>query len=362
MFLSLPLYSIATMIFSFDAHLTQLSIHRVGNKSLDTYFSLSDRSVDLSEDLNKVLLQYFLAPFDKVHEISRFFHPNNDLSLNVAYRFISEIFDSLANLHANSEQLARHLFEVSDHPKIKAGELYVAYFNNVQIEGEVVDAIGIFKSENRDTYLKVAPENGTFEVRIELDAINIKSLDKGCLIFKTEKAEGYKVAVVDQTNRSNEAVYWKDDFLQLKVRNDSYNQTNNTLGVYKRFVTEKLDEDYDISKTEKIDMLNRSLQYFKEKETFDLEEFGKEVIGNEQGFAAFKNYKETFEEEHEAQIDNGFDISNAAVKKQARVFKSVLKLDKNFHIYIHGNKELIKKGYDDDKNMSFYKVYFKEEV
>jgi hypothetical protein len=54
-------------------------------------------------------------------------------------------------------------------------------------------------------------------------------------------------------------------------------------------------------------------------------------------------------------------ISGTAVKKQARVFKSVLKLDKNFHIYIHGNKELIEKGYDEQLQMNYYKVYFKEE-
>jgi len=68
-----------------------------------------------------------------------------------------------------------------------------------------------------------------------------------------------------------------------------------------------------------------------------------------------------FNEEFDAGIDQSFDISRAAVKKQSRVFKSVLKLDKNFHIYIHGNKELIEKGFDDDKSMNYYKVYFKEE-
>lgn len=349
------------MISSTDASLINVSIHRVGNKTQDEYFSLSDRPLELNGELNKILLQYFLAPFDKVHEIYRFYHPNNDLELNEAFHFVTEIFDSPNAAHAGSEQLARHLFEVSNHPKIKAGELYVSYFNDVQIEGELLDAIGIFKSETRDTYLKVEPENGAFTVEVE-HALNIKSLDKGCLIFKTEKEEGYKVAVIDQTNRGSEAVYWKDDFLKLKVRNDSYNQTNNTLGVYKRFVTEKLEEDYAISKTDKIDMLNKSIQYFKEKDAFDLEEFGKEVIGNVEGFAAFKDYKQNFEDEHETKIEDGFGISNAAVKKQTRVFKSVLKLDKNFHIYIHGDKQLIEKGFDDEKHMSFYKVYFKEEA
>jgi hypothetical protein len=60
-------------------------------------------------------------------------------------------------------------------------------------------------------------------------------------------------------------------------------------------------------------------------------------------------------------IADSFDISGAAVKKQARVYKSVLKLDKNFHIYIHGNKDLIEKGFDDGRDMNYYKVYFREE-
>jgi hypothetical protein len=237
----------------------------------------------------------------------------------------------------------------------------VAYFENVQIEGDLHDAIGIFKSETKETYLKVYPEQTGFNMSYEEEAINISKLDKGCLIFNTESSEGYKVAVIDQTNRSAEAVYWKDDFLKLKVRNDNFNQTNNILGVYKSFVTEKLDENFEISKADKIDLLNKSMKYFKEKESFDLDEFSNEVIANEEGIASFKSYKKSYEEEFDAAIADSFDISSAAVKKQARVFKSVLKLDKNFHIYIHGDKELIEKGFDDAKSMNYYKVFFKEE-
>lgn len=54
------------------------------------------------------------------------------------------------------------------------------------------------------------------------------------------------------------------------------------------------------------------------------------------------------------------DISPQAVKKQARIFKSVLKLDKNFHIYIHGNRELIQQGTEKD-GRKYYKIYFENE-
>ena len=351
------------MISFFEASLAELSIHRIGNKSADEFYVLSEESLVLAdEQLKELLLQYFLSPYVKVNEIYRFFHPNDDLNLNEVYHFAEAIFEKGGNFHENSQQLAKYLYEVSSHPKIKSGELYVAYFENVQIEGETHDAIGIFKSETKETYLKVYPENAGFGVSYEQDAINISKLDKGCLIINSDKEEGYKVAVIDQTNRSAEAVYWKDEFLKLKIRNDNYNQTNNVLGVYKEFVTQKLDEDFEISKADKIDLLNKSMKYFKDKETFDIDEFSNEVIANEDGITSFKNFKKSYEEEYDTSIADNFDISEAAVKKQAKAFKSIIKLDKNFHIYIHGNKELIEKGFDDDRSMNYYKVFFKEEL
>lgn len=351
------------MIFSQEAALGRLAIHHIGSKALDERFVLSEEPLELNDELlSKLLLQYFLAPYEKVPEVYRFYQANDNLNLNEVYHFTTAIFDDPETFQENSRQLAKYLYEVSNHPKIKSGELYVAYFSNVQIEGEQHDAIGIFKSEIKETYLKVYPENEGFGVSYEEQAININKLDKGCLIFNTDKEEGYKVAVVDKTNGSEQAVYWKDEFLKLRVRNDNYNQTANVMGVYKNFVTEKLDEEFEMSKADKIDLLNRSMKYFKEKESFDMEEFGQEVIGNEQGIATFLNYKKEYENEFDTAIPDSFDINDAAVKKQAKVYKSVLKLDKNFHIYIHGNKDLIEKGFDDGKAMNYYKVFFKEEA
>ncbi len=349
------------MVTFFEASLAQLSIHRVGNKLQDEFYVLSDNSLQIEDELlSNLLMQYYLKPFEKVNEVYRFMH-SSDMNLNELFHFSTEIFKEKGRFHEVSQQITKYLYDLTNHPKIKSGELYVAYFNNVQLEGELLDAIGIFKSETKETYLKVYPEDSGFNLGYEQDGINIQKLDKGCLIFNTEKEEGFKVLVVDQTNRAGEAVYWKDEFLQLKIRNDSFNQTNNTLSVYKSFVTNKLEDDFEMNKADKIDLLNRSMKYFKEKESFELDEFSNEVLGNPQAIESFKNFKQNFEKEFDTEIANSFDISSPAVKKQARVFKSVLKLDKNFHIYIHGNKELIEKGFDDDKSMNFYKVYFKEE-
>ena len=349
------------MITFFEAAISSLAIHKVRNKSLDETLTLSEQVLKMQDDtLSNLLMQYFLTPFEKVNEIYRFTHPTDDLALNEIYHFAEKIFEEETSFFEDSKQIAKHLFDISDHPKIKSGELYVTLFTNLQIEGELHTAIGIFKSEIKEPYLTVQQDTSGFTISYEEQAINIKKLDKGCLIFNTDKTEGYKVAIVDQTNRS-EAVYWIDDFLKLKVRNDNYNQTHTALGIYKDFVTQKMDDTFDLSKTDKIDLLNRSIKYFKDNADFDIDAFSNEVISNERGIEMFKAYKKDYEQEFETEIPDSFSISNAAVKKQARVFKSVLKLDKNFHIYIHGNNEFIEKGFDEEKNMSFYKVYFKTE-
>ena len=41
--------------------------------------------------------------------------------------------------------------------------------------------------------------------------------------------------------------------------------------------------------------------------------------------------------------------------------RSVIKLDKNFHIYVHGGEQLIEQEYDEERGMKYYKLYYREE-
>jgi hypothetical protein len=342
------------MITSFEAEMQELHAHRVGNKFNDEYVALSDKPVNIDDDLFKaIMMSYLLKPFEKVNSIYRFYHPSGDVRQNDIFHIIRDFFAAPEYSCECSEMIARHLYASSNHPKIKAGEVYIAHFLAVQIEGELHEAIGIFKSENKETYLKINPELG---INYEQDAINIQKLDRGCLIFNTEEEKGYKVAVIDNSKES----YWKDDFLNLEIRNDSFTQTSNMMNLVKGFINDELDNSFELSKMDKSDLLNKSLQYFKEKETFDVEEFAGDVIGNDVAFEDFKKYKSNYDEQFYA-IPENFVISEPAVKKQVKAFKSVIALDKNFHLYVHGNKDLIEKGFDDDKGLNFYKVYFKEE-
>lgn len=75
---------------------------------------------------------------------------------------------------------------------------------------------------------------------------------------------------------------------------------------------------------------------------------------------SFRNFDESYQKYNGLELQPSFEISLQAVKKQARIFKSVLKLDRNFHVYIHGNREWIEQGIDED-GRKYYKLFYQEE-
>jgi hypothetical protein len=181
------------------------------------------------------------------------------------------------------------------------------------------------------------------------------------LILNLEKENGFVVTSVDKLSKGEDARYWIDDFLKIKQREDEYYHTENVMKMYKNYVVNELPNEFEVTKADQVDMINKSKKFFKESDNFQLEDFAEKVIEDKDLIEGFNSYKRIYESENEIQISNEFDISHSAVKKQSRVMKSVIKLDKNFHIYVHGNREYIIKGFDEKSGMHYYQVFFKEE-
>ena len=246
--------------------LNQLVIHEVGNKMADEFLKLSKKAVDVSDNSIKDLLnRYFLSPF-KSEEYYHFTH-TSDLELNELYSFSKKIFADPGAFFLQSVNIAKHLYDQSAHPNIKSGELYLAYFEGCMIDETETDGIGIFKSENKDTFLKINPVGDTYQVHPE-NGININKLDKGCLIFNTDAEKGFRTMIVDNTNKGEEAKYWKDNFLNVKPREDSFHHTKEYMKMFNGFVHDKLKQDFELEKADEIDILNKTVNYFKKKETF----------------------------------------------------------------------------------------------
>lgn len=348
------------LVFS-ETVIERVVVHHVGNKNRSEGIKLSAGQFQANDEaLNEALTQFFLYPFD-TEETYSFFHEVS-LEENRIFGIATQIFDHPDDLHKQSVLLAQHLYECSDHPKIASGDLYVAILKNCIAEDEVVDALGIFKAETRDMFLRLSEEGGIFRPNCQTGN-NIKHLDKGCLIFNTEKGNGYKVAMIDRSGKGNDAQYWRDVFLKIRQRNTDFYQTAQYMNLCKGFVKEVYNEDNQIEKADQADMLNRTLNYFKEREAFDRNEFEQEVMQGDQAIiGAFNQYKDLFAQENEVVFEDSFDVSKQATKQGGRQFKSVLKLDKNFHIYIHGDRNRIEKGFDETTGLHYYKVYFEKEL
>lgn len=343
------------MIDFSEAAVAGLSIHGIGNKAHEEGLMISDEPVRIESILSELLLKYYTRPFKE--EIFYQLGHETDLKFNEVYSYVLSVFLDPDSLHLQSIHLAKHLYERSIHPNIKSGELHVVYFKDCLLDDELTDAVGIFKSETKETYLKIYPEGRNYSVEQD-DGININKMDKGCIIFDLERGDGFRAMIVDNTNKAGEAQYWKDDFLQLQPREDTYFHTHNYLQMCRSFVQEAFP---GADKVDEIGLIEDSVRFFKDSEVFDKISYEEKVLQAPEIIDAFESYKDTYKEQLNIPIYDEFDINQSAIKKLKRVFKSVIKLDKNFHIYVHGNRDLIRKGYDEESGKHFYQLFFEQE-
>jgi hypothetical protein len=348
------------MIEYTSTKIEKVAVHNIGNKTNGEELHLSKTLLDISDvKVSELLFKFFLTPFSDP-EYHSFSFSNDDFTLNPMFNFASQIFEDVKIFQKTSVDIAKYLYELSIHPQIKPGDLFITYFSEIVVEDEVTYAIGIFKSENKQSFLKLDREQQSYSIKCE-DGINIEKLDKGCLIFNTDKESGYKICIIDKSNKNAEAQYWKDSFLQLKPYSDVYHYTKDLMNMTKYYIAKELPDEFEINRTDQIDLLNRSAEYFKTHDKFDKEDYEKEVFRDSKMIKSFRKFDESYRNENDIDYEDSFEISSSAVKEGMKLFKSVLKLDKNFHIYIHGDVELIKQGVEKD-GRKYYKIYYENEA
>jgi hypothetical protein len=343
-----------------ESTINRLIAHHIGNKHQNGQLILSKDEFSPSPEMQEILKLYFLNSF-KDKALYQFAQSEENLSDNIVYQSVKRIFEDDTKFKEESVVLADYLHQMSVHPLIKEGEMYLALFNNCVVDDELTDVIGIFKSENKDTFLKVRIKEDNLELSHD-NGININKLDKGCLIFNTDAEAGYKICMVDISGKSKEANYWKDSFLKLEQRKDDYYQTQNHIEICKGFVKNVYNYNNGVEKADQIDLLNKTSEYFQNHQEFDLNDFHDKVVGDQDVFDAFKQYRERVSDENGLETQDHFNISEPAVKKGKSLLKSILKLDKNFHIYIHGDRSRIVKGFDNQTGLNYYQIYYETEI
>lgn len=342
-----------------EIQLEKIIVHKIGNPVKDEELVLSDETIMPSEEIGMLLKKYFLSSF-KEHEFYQFNHPTQ-LMMNEVYHYVSRVFDGEDCFEEAGESLAKLLYSKTDHPAIKSGEFYFVQFSNIQFQDQSINGIGIFKSETKDVYLKVEKNKKGFSIGSE-EGINIKKLDKGCLVLDFDQENGYRVCVVDKVNNKERARFWQNDFLSVRPYSDAYGQTSNYMEMTREFIRDVCTQDNEFPQEQQVDLIHKSVEFFNKEKEFDQSKFIEEVLPEQPDVnELFKEYKDAWAEEKQMPLENNFEIEEQAFVKAKSKYKHVMKLDGNFDVYIHGSKEYLEKGFDKERNMNYYKLYFESE-
>ena len=349
------------MINLFNTHIESLSIHRVGNKSRNEAIFISETPYSLNDEIVPLLKEYFFKSFREKEENYYQFAHEVDLEYNDMFNLATELFENPSNVHEVSKKITKHLFEQSNHPHIKNGEVYISYLTNISIDNNVVDAIGVFKSELRTDFLQFEEKDSNLEMILQ-EGINLNKLDKGCIIFNYKKEEGYKILTVD-SNRYD-ARYWLEHFLSVDAFQDENFMTKKYLKFCQSFAKDVVFPAED--KKEEVMFMNRAVNHFAKNDTFEETAFLNEVLDNPDLIPEFKNYKVDKGEKFSIEEVTTLPIANAAVTDARKSIKNVINLDTNIQIKLdfinpESAEKFVEKGWDEEKQMYYYLVYFNKE-
>lgn len=331
----------------------KMIVHAVGNKDREEGVSFSKIELDFKEiqgDVENLIEKSFNT--SDLYE----FYFEQDINLNPIYTFVKALFAEPERFVEQSNLIAKILYERSNRPSVMKGELNVIYLTGCEFDGDVVDALALLKMEQRERMVRYERDGSGFKV-VTIEGINLSKMDKGCLIFNTDGANGYKIAIVNKTTKNQDKAYWQDDFLHVRSCQSAYHQTINLIGLCKDFVREEME---DCDKMQRSLAVARAKAMIATQEEIDLNDFAEEVFQNASLADRFMDYRDSSEYANELPTDN-LKIEKKIPKKIIAMPSNVIHLDANFDIVIKGGEELILKGLDERSGMKYYKLFYGDE-
>jgi hypothetical protein len=332
--------------------LSEISIHKTGPGKDD--LELSPEPIELLEEHEVRRLTSDLLKGFEMEAVYKFSEPD-EYNGNNPKILIEDFFYHDKRFHELSEHLAREWTRLQSDFNDSI-ELIICHFHDIYLNGEVSPGIGIFVIRSKENFLQIY-RNGSHVSLGFSEGVNLKKITECVLILPgsdcTSSRLFFKKNGYDSSDR-----FFTQQFLKAKPTQNNYLNTSYHLNLLKAYVDEQMTGEGSL---EKIDRLNRSKEYFNNHEHYDRKEFESAIFENPEHIASFERFRNQYALDKEIPIIDEFDISSNAVKKHFPRIRSVIKLDKNFHIYVHGNRQNIIRGYDPDRGKYFYQIFFDEE-
>ena len=341
-----------------EADITSLALAKVGNPIREEPLLVSRNLCKLNDSESILLTSCFLKPFRslELHQLDGARGPQD----NTLYRIATSIFNQDVNLIEAASDIAGHLYTTSNHPNIKAGDLCISVIDGIIIGGHAVKGLCMIKSEMKVPFLQITEKDGDLTLRTQ-EGISPDKIDKGCLILDFQSEDGYAVYLFDKSGHTH---FWNHDFAGAHpVRNEEY-MTKRYGEMAVEFAKTGLPEA--VNEEKRLEAANNALAYLNEAKEFDLDDF-KEAFGGPKLAEDVTSFKEQFEEETGANLDDGFEISKPEARKAKKKLKGRMRLDTGAEVlfssaFIDQSHRYFERGYDDTKGMKYMKIYFSREV
>jgi len=329
-----------------ESKLAQYVVHYVSDTLVYGEEAFSQPEVMLEAAFTQ--LAFNKLDFEQQYE---FFH-ETAIGLNEVYTYVKAIFDEDASFLEQSKHIATHLHSASGHPNIKSGELFIGLFDNCFLSTEPKKVIAIVKIEEKEMFLDIKNEQNKMTVN-GIYGINVKKMNNMAVIVDMGADEAPVVFM--KTKKKEDVVYWQERFLKIKVADEHYHKTNLALTECKKYI---LKEDR-FTNTEKLGLLNKTLDYFHSEEQFQVNDYIETVF--EAADSTQKDIIVNSVKPYETVI------SESALAKAEKSYKRKIKLDSAIEIQVNVRdieqlEELIEVGFDEETNRKFYKIYFNEEI
>lgn len=341
------------------ARIQGLALARLGNPLRDGGLQTSKELCHYEAAEAELLTHCFLKPF-RVMEEHRFHH-DRSLEENQVYNCAKAIFADPTKLLEYSVQIARRLYDKSDHPNIKPGDLCMSLMDGLIINGKQTKGLCLVKCENTVPFLEISVANGDLHLMTH-QGIYPDKIDKGCLIFDDQADEGFSVLVFDKGGA--DPLFWNRRFLSVVPRTSDDFLTKRYSELCMEFAKRGLPAS--ASHEDRYQLANRAVNYLVDAEEFDRSAFEQQALCEPKVIDRFQEFKDGYEEGEGFKLDDSFRVSKDIAAKAKHRMKGLLRLDTGAEIrfksqFLDDAETLLEHGYDDTSGMRFVKILYNEE-
>lgn len=340
---------------------TSLVLAKIGHPQRGEPLQVSRKVHSIPEDQQERLTALFLKPFKNL-AAHRFTH-HASLDQHELNTCAKAVFANPGSLLARASEIASRLYSKSNHPNIKSGDLCIVHLKELHIEGGLVQGLCILKSESIVPFLTITARDGDLEINT-VEGIHPEKIDKGCLIVDHWGAKGHYVLTFDRSG--SDTRFWARDFLGVEAVPDSAFLTNAYAKMAVSFIEESQPPGEDTPPWETAQAARDALDFFEDRERFDLQDFEQAVLKKPELIERFQDHRARVEQEEGMPLETSFEISKKDVGRALKKIHAVLKLDNGVEIHVKpasGESDpVLERGYDDKKAMRYIKIYYNRDL